>query len=46
VLHFPGDFKQWHLFEGVAGKFEEAADALLRSALALRDYILGEVLRR
>jgi len=45
-LSFPGDFKQWYLFNGVADKLEEAADALLRSALALRDYILGEVLRR
>ena len=46
VLNFTGDFKQWHLVNGIADKLEEAADALMRSALVLRDYILGEVLRR
>jgi len=46
VLDFSGDFKQWHLVNSIADKLEEAADALLRSALVLRDYILGEVLRR
>jgi len=46
VLSFAGDFKQWHLANGIADKLEEAADSLLRSALVLRDYILGEVLRR
>jgi uncharacterized protein Yka (UPF0111/DUF47 family) len=46
ILGFVGDFKQWHLVNGVAEKLEEVADALLRSALVLRDYILGEVLRR
>jgi uncharacterized protein Yka (UPF0111/DUF47 family) len=46
VLHFAGDFKQWHLVHSIADKLEEAADALLRSALGLRDYILSEVLRR
>jgi hypothetical protein len=45
-VDFTGDFKQWHLVNGIADKLEEAADALLRSALGLRDYILGEVLRR
>jgi hypothetical protein len=30
----------------VADQFEEAADALLRAALLLRDYILGDVLSR
>jgi uncharacterized protein Yka (UPF0111/DUF47 family) len=46
VLDFAGDFKQWHLINSIADKLEEAADALLRSALGLRDYILAEVLRR
>jgi uncharacterized protein Yka (UPF0111/DUF47 family) len=46
VLTFNGNFKQWHLTSRVADKFEEAADAMLRAALLLRDYILGEVLRR
>jgi uncharacterized protein Yka (UPF0111/DUF47 family) len=46
IVAFPGDFKQWHLFTGVADKLEGAADALMRSALILRDDILGEVLRR
>jgi hypothetical protein len=46
VLHYPGDFRQWHLTNGIADKLEEAADALMHSALLLRDYILADVLRR
>jgi uncharacterized protein Yka (UPF0111/DUF47 family) len=46
VLDFTGDFRQWHLTSRVADQFEEAADALLRAALLLRDYILGDVLSR
>jgi CHAD domain-containing protein/uncharacterized protein Yka (UPF0111/DUF47 family) len=46
VLDFAGNFKQWHVVHRIADRLEEAADALLRSALGLRDYILGEVLRR
>ncbi|MBV8488371.1 MAG: CHAD domain-containing protein, partial [Planctomycetaceae bacterium] len=46
VLSFAGDYKQWHLVHGIADNLEEVADALLRSAMVLRDYILGEVLRR
>jgi uncharacterized protein Yka (UPF0111/DUF47 family) len=46
IRGFGGDFKQWHLVSGTADRLEEAADALLRSALILRDYILGVVLRR
>ena len=46
VLEFEGDFKQWHLVNTIADTLEEATDALLRAALVLRDYILGEVLRR
>ena len=46
VLGFPGDFRQWNLFSGVADLLEEATDALMRSVLLLRDYILAQVLRR
>jgi CHAD domain-containing protein/uncharacterized protein Yka (UPF0111/DUF47 family) len=46
VLSFAGDFKQWHLLHRVADKLEESADAVMRSALMLRDYVLGDVLRR
>jgi CHAD domain-containing protein/uncharacterized protein Yka (UPF0111/DUF47 family) len=46
VLSFAGDFKQWHLVHRVADKLEESADAVMRSVLVLRDYILGDVLRR
>ncbi len=46
ILGFSGDFKQWHLLTGVTDELEGAADALMRSALILRDDILGEVLRR
>ena len=46
ILSFPGDYKQWHLVNGIADKLEEVVDALLRSTLVLRDYILGDVLRR
>jgi len=46
IVDFAGDFKQWHLVSGTADRLEEAADALMRSVLILRDYILGVVLRR
>jgi uncharacterized protein Yka (UPF0111/DUF47 family) len=46
ILGFAGDFKQWHLVSGTADRLEEAADALMRSVLMLRDYILSVVLRR
>jgi uncharacterized protein Yka (UPF0111/DUF47 family) len=46
VLSYPGDFRQWHLTSGTSDKLEEAADALMHSALLLRDYILGDILRR
>ncbi len=46
VLTFPGDFRQWQLFSGAADRLEEASDALMRSVLMLRDYILAQVLRR
>jgi uncharacterized protein Yka (UPF0111/DUF47 family) len=46
ILTFRGDFRQWQLITGLADNLEEAADALMRSALMLRDYILGEVLTR
>jgi uncharacterized protein Yka (UPF0111/DUF47 family) len=46
VLGFAGDFKQWYVITGVAERLEEAADALMRSVLVLRDHVLGVVLRR
>jgi CHAD domain-containing protein/uncharacterized protein Yka (UPF0111/DUF47 family) len=46
IVDFVGDFKQWHQVSGTADRLEEAADALMRSVLILRDYILGVVLRR
>jgi CHAD domain-containing protein/uncharacterized protein Yka (UPF0111/DUF47 family) len=46
ILTFAGDFKMLHLFTEIAHGLEEAADALMRSVLTLRDYVLGEVLTR
>jgi hypothetical protein len=46
ILGFPGDFRQWLVISGVADRLEEAADALMRSVLVLRDHVLGVVLRR
>jgi uncharacterized protein Yka (UPF0111/DUF47 family) len=46
ILTFAGDFKMLHLFTEIAENLEEAADALMRSVLTLRDYVLGEVLTR
>ena len=37
------DFKQLHLFSETARNIEEAADALMKAGLILRDYVLGEV---
>jgi uncharacterized protein Yka (UPF0111/DUF47 family) len=46
IVDFSGDFKQLHLFVELADSLEEAADALMRSVLILRDYILRDVLTR
>ena len=46
VLNFTGDFRQWHLVNGVADKLEGASDALMRSIFILWDDILGFVLRQ
>jgi uncharacterized protein Yka (UPF0111/DUF47 family) len=46
IMHFTGDYKHWHVVNSIANKLEEVTDSLLRSAMVLRDYILGEVLRR
>jgi uncharacterized protein Yka (UPF0111/DUF47 family) len=46
ILTFAGDFKMLHLFIEIADDLEEAADALMRTVLTLRDYVLGEVLTR
>ncbi len=46
ILGFTGDYRQWVVISGVADRLEEAADALMRSVLVLRDHVLGVVLRR
>jgi len=46
LMKWASDFKQLHLFSEIAKNLEEAADALMRSALILRDYVLGEVMIR
>jgi uncharacterized protein Yka (UPF0111/DUF47 family) len=46
ILTFRGDFRQWQLIIDLADHLEEAADALMHSALVLRNYILEEVLTR
>jgi uncharacterized protein Yka (UPF0111/DUF47 family) len=46
ILSFAGDFKQLRLFCETADNLEQAADVLMRSALMLKDYILGEVITR
>jgi uncharacterized protein Yka (UPF0111/DUF47 family) len=46
ILASARDFRQLHLFSRLADNLEEAADALMRSVLTLRDYVLGEVLTR
>lgn len=46
ILDFSGDFKQLHLFIEIADQLEQAADVLMRSALNLRDYVLGEAITR
>ncbi len=38
------DFRQLHLCSSLGNKLEEAADALKRASLTLRDRVLGEVL--
>jgi uncharacterized protein Yka (UPF0111/DUF47 family) len=46
IMKHATDFKQLHIFSEVAKNLEQAADALMRSALILRDYVLGEVMIR
>ena len=46
ILTFEGDFKQLHLFSEVADNLEAASDSMMRAALMLRDYVLGEVITR
>jgi uncharacterized protein Yka (UPF0111/DUF47 family) len=40
------DYKQLHIFSETARNLEQAADSLMRVALILRDYVLGEVMIR
>jgi uncharacterized protein Yka (UPF0111/DUF47 family) len=44
AVRHAADFRQLHLCSSLGGKLEEAADALKRAALILRDRVLGEVL--
>lgn len=46
ILRFSGDFKQLYLFTEVADRLEAAADSMMRAALMLKDYVLGEMLAR
>jgi uncharacterized protein Yka (UPF0111/DUF47 family) len=46
VRGFTGDFKQLYFFTAVADKLESAADAMMRAALLLKDYVLGEAITR
>ena len=46
ILTSDGDFKQLHLFTEVADNLESASDSMMRAALMLRDYVLGEVITR
>ena len=46
ILTFDGDFKQLHFFTEVADNLEAASDSMMRAALMLRDYVLGEVITR
>jgi len=38
------DWRELHLVGAIAGTLEQAADSLARSALSLRDHLLGEVM--
>jgi uncharacterized protein Yka (UPF0111/DUF47 family) len=46
ILTFSTDHKQLYLFTDFAGALESASDAMMRAALMLRDYVLGEVITR
>jgi hypothetical protein len=46
IVRFSGNCQQLHLFTEVADNLESASDAMMRSVLMLRDYILGEVITR
>ncbi|MGQ9369748.1 DUF47 domain-containing protein [Azospirillum sp. ST 5-10] len=45
LLRDAADFRQLHLFTETARTLEEAADALMRAALILRDHVLGDVMK-
>ncbi len=42
-VRYATDFRQLHLYTALGGRLEEAADALRRASLILRDKVLGEV---
>jgi uncharacterized protein Yka (UPF0111/DUF47 family) len=46
ILTSASDHRQLQLFTEVADNLESASDAMMRAALTLRDYVLGEVITR
>jgi len=44
LIASPIDSRQLHLFGEIARHLEEAADAMLRAGLMLRDHIMGNVM--
>ena len=46
ILSTCDDFRLLHLLAEVNDKLESASDAIMRAALVLRDYVLGEVITR
>jgi uncharacterized protein Yka (UPF0111/DUF47 family) len=46
ILTFSRDYRQLHLFSEFADTLESASDSMMRAALMLRDYVLGEVITR
>ena len=46
ILTFSRDYRQLHLFSEFDDTLESASDSMMRAALMLRDYVLGEVITR
>jgi uncharacterized protein Yka (UPF0111/DUF47 family) len=45
AVQHASDFRQLHVYTAMGDSLEAAADALKRSSLMVRDYVLGDVLR-
>ena len=43
AVRHAADFRQLHLYSALGDRLEEAADALRRASLILRERVLGEV---